>query len=193
MTRQSAVRRIAYCGDPVLHRPASRVRRIDDDLRTLLDDMTETMLEANGLGLAAAQVGVPLSVVIVRADADSDTVIELINPRMIEIEGEEDGAEGCLSLPTLRGSVLRPARAVVEAIDREGDEIAIEGEGMMARCLAHELDHLVGRVFIDVVEPESLCWLRPDEHEDTGYRTEPTTIEEARKAFDRMREQRKGS
>lgn len=195
MTRQGEVRRITYCGDPVLHRPASRVREIDDSVRKLLDDMGRTMFEADGLGLAAAQVGVPLAVVVIRADADAedDSLIELINPRMIEVEGEADGYEGCLSLPTLRGAVIRPARAVVEAIDREGNEIVIEGEGIMARCFAHELDHLAGRVFIDVVDPESLCWLRPDEREDTGYRTEPTTLDEARKSFDRLREQRKGS
>lgn len=188
-----AVRRIVYCGDPVLRRKASRVRRIDDEICSLLDDLTETMLEADGLGLAAAQVGVPTSVVVVRRGADSDSVIELINPRIIEVEGEEAGMEGCLSLPTLRGEVIRPARAVVEAVDREGDEIFVEGEGMMARCLSHELDHLVGRLFIDAVEPESLCWLRPDEREEGGYRSEPTTLDEAEAAFERLREQRKGS
>ncbi len=195
MAREGEVRRIMYCGDPVLRRRASRVRRIDDGVCKLLDDMATTMLEANGLGLAAAQVGEPVSVVVIRADEDGDTedVIELINPKIIEVEGEQDGPEGCLSLPTLRGSVVRPAWAVVEAIDREGNEIAVEGQAMMARCLSHELDHLFGRLFIDVVDPESLCWLRPDEREDTGYRTEPTTVEEARAAFDRMREQRKGS
>lgn len=188
-----AIRRVVYCGDPVLRRKASRVRRIDDDICALLDDLRETMLEANGLGLAAAQIGVPTAAVVVRRDPESDSVIELINPRIVETEGEEDGAEGCLSLPTLRGYVIRPARAVVEAIDREGEEIVIEGEGLMARCLAHELDHLAGRLFIDVVDPESLCWMRPDEREESGYRTEPTTLEEARAAFDRLREQRKGS
>lgn len=188
-----AVRRIVYCGNPVLRRKASRVRRIDGDVCSLLDDMAETMLEANGLGLAAAQVGVPVSVVVIRADAESDSVIELINPRIVEEEGEEDGAEGCLSLPTLRGTVIRPLRAVVEAVNREGDEIQVEGEGLMARCLSHELDHLAGRLFIDVAEPDSLCWLRPDERQESGYRIEPTTVEEARAAFDRMRQQRKGA
>jgi len=187
------VRRIVYCGEPVLRRKASRVRRIDDEICTLLDDMAETMLENDGLGLAAAQVGESVSVVVVRRGAESDDVIELINPRIVETEGEETGNEGCLSLPTLRGTVVRPARTVVEAFDREGNEIAIEGEGMMARCLCHELDHLAGTLFIDTVEPESLCWLRPDDREDTGYRTEPTSLEEAQEAFERLIAQRKES
>lgn len=188
-----SVRRVVYCGDPVLRRKASRVRRIDDEICELLDDMRETMLEHNGLGLAAAQVGVSSAVVIIRRDAESSDVIELINPKLVQIEGEEEGTEGCLSLPTLRGTVVRPSRAVVEAIDREGREISVEGEGMMARCLSHECDHLAGRLFIDEVEPDSLCWLRPDDSEESGYRTEATTLEEAREAFDRLRQQEKGS
>jgi peptide deformylase len=177
----------------VLRRKASRVRTIDDDICELLDDLGETMLEANGLGLAAPQVGVGKAVVVIRRGADSDEVIELINPRIVETEGEESGTEGCLSLPTLRGTVLRPSGAVVRAIDREGNEFTVEGEGMMARCLSHECDHLAGRLFIDQVEPDSLCWLRPDDSEDNGYRSEPTTLEEAEEAFRRLRERRKGS
>lgn len=188
-----AVRRIVYCGDPVLRRKAARVRRIDDEICGLLDDMRETMLDQDGLGLAAAQVGEPASVVVVRRGAESEKVIELINPRIVRREGEESGMEGCLSLPTLRGTVVRPASVVVEAVDREGNEIVVEGEGMMARCLSHELDHLAGRLFIDQVEPDTLCWLRPDESEDTGYRSEPTTMEEAQEAFKRLTARRRGS
>jgi len=89
--------------------------------------------------------------------------------------------------------VLRPSGAVVEAINRAGNEITVEGEDLMARCLSHECDHLVGRLFIDEVEPDSLCWLRPDEREETGYRVDPTTLDEARQAFERLRQQEKGS
>lgn len=188
-----ALRRITYCGEPVLRRKASRVRRIDDEICTLLDDMAETMLENDGLGLAAAQVDEAIAVVVIRRGVESNDVIELINPRIVETEGEERGIEGCLSLPTLRGTVVRPTRAVVEAVNREGDEIVLEGEGIMARCFCHELDHLAGTLFIDEVDPDSLCWLRPDEREDSGYRTEPTTLEEAREAFDRLIAQRKES
>jgi peptide deformylase len=188
-----AVRRIVYFGDPVLRRKASRVRRIDDEICSLLDEMAETMLENEGLGLAAAQVGESTAVVVVRRGAESDGVIELINPRIVESEGEERDVEGCLSLPTLRGEVVRPTSVAVEAVNREGEEIAVEGEGMMARCLVHELDHLAGTLFIDAVEADSLYWLRPDDREDTGYRSEPTTLEEAEASFERLRQQREGA
>lgn len=185
-----AVRRIVYCGDPVLRRKARKVRQIDHELDSLVNDLAETMLEQNGLGLAAAQVGVPVAIVVIRRDPEEEETIELINPRIIEAEGEQEGGEGCLSLPTLRGTVVRPDRVVVEAVDREGEEIVIEGEGLMARCLAHELDHLAGRLFIDVVESDSLYWMTPDEDEQSGYRLEKTTLEEAEEAFRRLRKQR---
>ncbi len=187
-----ALRRILYCGDPILSRKAGRIHEMDDGVVELLRDLRETMLEAGGLGLAAAQIGVPLAAVTVLRDPESDSVLKLINPRIVEQEGEQEGSESCLSLPTLRGVVIRPARVVVEALDLNGEVIRAEGEGLMARCLAHEVDHLDGRLFIDSVEPDSLCWLRPDESEEAGYRTEPTTVEEAREAFDRLRKQREG-
>ncbi len=184
-----AVRRVVYCGDPVLRKKATRVHRIDDEICQLLDDMRETMLEENGMGLAAAQVGVSKAVVVVRMDPEEDDVLELINPELVETEGEERGVEGCLSLPTLRGEVVRPAEAMVRAVNREGETITVEGEGLMARCLAHEVDHLSGQLFIDEVDPETLCWLRPDDSEESGYRIESTTVEEAKEAFERLRKQ----
>lgn len=186
-----AVRRIVYCGHPALRRKARLVRNIDADLIELLEDLAETMYSENGLGLAAAQVADSAAAVVVRRDPDGEETLELINPRIVEQEGEQDGSEGCLSLPTLRGSVLRPERVVVQALDREGERIVVEGEGLMARCLAHELDHLEGRLFIDTVDADSLCWLTPDSSEESGYRLEPTTIEEAREAFDRLNRQRR--
>ncbi len=186
-----AVREIVYCGDPVLRETARRVRRINDEIIQLLDDLSETMLKANGLGLAAEQLGATDAVVVVRGGPETDDFIELINPRIVEREGEQEGAEGCLSLPTLRGTVLRPNRVVVEAVDRDGEDIVVEGEELIARCLAHELDHLEGRLFIDLVEEDSLSWMRPDEDEPGGYRFESTTLEEAREAFDRLRKQQR--
>lgn len=187
-----ARRTIVYCGDPVLTRKARRIREIDDELLQLLADMRETMLAADGLGLAAAQVGEPVAAVTVRKGPDVEEVLSLINPRIVEAEGEQVGTEACLSLPTLRGIVARPRRVVVEAFDPSGRAITIEGEGLMARCLAHELDHLAGRLFIDVVQPDSLVWVRPDDSEERGYREDPTTVEEARAAFERLRREREG-
>ncbi len=187
-----ARRTILYCGDPVLARKARRIREIDDELLQLLRDMEETMLAADGLGLAAQQVGVPVAVVTVRQSPDVEEVLGLINPEIVAAEGEQVGGEACLSLPTLRGTVARPRRVVVNALDSSGRAIVVEGEGLMARCLAHELDHLEGRLFIDMVQPDTLVWMRPDETAESGYREEPTTVEEARAAFDRLRKQRGG-
>jgi len=187
-----ARRTILYCGDPILARKARRIREIDDALHELLHDMEETMIAADGLGLAAAQVGELIAAVTVRRGADTEEVLGLINPEIVEAEGEQAGTEACLSLPTLRGTVVRPQRVVVEAFDAAGKSITIEGEGLMARCLAHELDHLAGRLFIDVVRPDSLVWVRPDDTEEDGYREESTTVEEARAAFERLRKQREG-
>ncbi|MGC9317555.1 MAG: peptide deformylase [Armatimonadota bacterium] len=185
-----AVRRIVYYGDPALRRSAKRVRRIDDEIVQLVRDLRETMLQAGGMGLAAEQIGEPLAVVTVLRDPEENDVIGLINPRIVEQEGEQEGSEGCLSLPTLRGTVIRPEHVVVKAVDISGEEVTVEGHNLMARCLAHELDHLEGMVFTDRAEPDSLCWVRPDENEESGYRTEPTTLEEAEEAFERLRSQR---
>ncbi len=185
-----ATRKILCCGDPVLRRRARRVKSIDEELIELLREMKEMMLQAYGLGLAAPQVGELTAAVIVRPDPEEDDTIELINPRIVEREGEEEGLEGCLSLPTLRGMVIRPARVVVEALSEDGQEIVIQGEGMLARAVAHEVDHLFGRLFIDEVELDSLTWMRPDEDEESGYRLEPTTLEEALAAFERLRKRR---
>ena len=187
-----AVRRILYCGDPTLRRKARRLRDIDEDVIRLLDDLRDTMQHASGLGLAAAQIGRPVAAVTVLRDPESERVLKLINPRIIESEGEQEGTEACLSLPTLRGMVIRPARVVVAALDPSGNPITLEAEGLMARCLAHELDHLEGRLFIDAVEPDTLCWLRPDDNEESGYRTEPTSVEEAQEAFNRLRARQEG-
>ncbi|MEA3401296.1 MAG: peptide deformylase [Armatimonadota bacterium] len=185
-----AVRRIVYCGHPALRRRAKRVKRIDDDIIELARDLRETMLEAGGLGLAAAQLGESLAVVTVLRDPGENDVVELINPRIVEQEGEQEGSEGCLSLPTLRGTVIRPEHIVVKAADISGEEVTVEGRNLMARCLAHELDHVEGMLFTDRAEPDTLCWIRPDDSEESGYRTEPTTLEEAEEAFERLRRQR---
>lgn len=185
-----AVRQIVYCGDPVLSRKSKAITTIDGEVVQLVKDLHETMMDANGLGLAAPQIGVPLRAITVLRDPEEQDVIALINPRIVEREGEQEGSEACLSLPTLRGTVIRPQRVVVEAVDLSGETVTIEARNLMARCLSHEIDHLQGRLFIDCVEPDTLCWVRPDENEESGYRTEPTTVEEAREAFDRLRKQR---
>lgn len=142
-----------YERDEVLRKKARPVERIDDRILTLLDDMAETMYNAEGVGLAAPQVGILRRVVVIDV---GEGVIELINPEIIEQEGEQVGPEGCLSIPGLSGMVKRPARVVVSALNRHGERIEIEGTDLLARALCHEIDHLDGILYVDKVEPGTL-------------------------------------
>lgn len=142
-----ALRMIVKEGDPVLTRRCRQVTGFDDRLHTLLDDMQETLLDSGGVGLAAPQVGVLRRVVVI--DLDEDGVLELINPEIIEQSGEQDGPEGCLSVPGRWGMVKRPNVVKVRAQDRDGEWFEAEGEGLIARCFCHELEHLDGHLFIE--------------------------------------------
>ncbi len=191
-----SVKRITICGEPILRKKCRTVQDIDEELIGLLDDMAKTMSKRSGIGLAAPQVDEDIRVIVVGELPEDEedegiTVHRLINPHIVEQEGEVEGTEGCLSLPTLYGTVLRPDRVVVEAITPDGDRIQIEGEGMLARCLSHELDHLNGTLFIDRVEEDSLAWMVPDEDEESGYRWVATTIEEAKERFQKLIEKRR--
>jgi peptide deformylase len=149
-----AVREIRLLGDPVLRRKAEPVHDIDDELRALIDDMMETMYAADGVGLAAPQVGVGKRLIVVDVREPEAPPFALINPIVVE-QGEETdrGEEGCLSIPGLKEIVERPARVVVEGLDPDGNPRRIEAEGLLARALQHEVDHLDGILFIDRVSP----------------------------------------
>jgi peptide deformylase len=142
-----------YERDDVLRKKARPVDKIDDRVLTLLDDMAETMYKAEGVGLAAPQVGILRRVVVIDI---GEGIIELINPEIIEQDGEQIGMEGCLSVPGLSGEVKRPARVVVEALNRHGEKIKVDGNELLARALCHEIDHLDGILYIDKVEPGTL-------------------------------------
>ncbi len=146
-----AIRRIVKYGDPVLGAPTREVAEIDDDIRTLVRDMIETMYAAPGVGLAANQVGVSLRVAVIdiTAGAEPGKAVIMINPHVIEREGEQVEEEGCLSIPGINDFVKRPARAVVRALDLEGKEFTREGTGLLARAFCHETDHLDGKLYID--------------------------------------------
>jgi peptide deformylase len=145
------LRRILKYGDPALHRPAADVQEFDGDLQRLIDDMIETMYAAPGIGLAATQIGVPsrVAVIDVSVGRNAGDLITLVNPQFVEREGMQLEEEGCLSIPGFNATVVRPARAVVQARDREGRDIRLEGTGVLARAFQHELDHLDGTVFVD--------------------------------------------
>jgi peptide deformylase len=179
-------------GEPVLRRKARPVREVEQETERLLEDMIETMIDEVGLGLAAPQIGAPLQVIVVREDAEPEHEIHrLLNPRIIHRSPEEECTrEGCLSLPTLRADVWRPERIVVTARSPQGEKIELAAEGLLARALQHEIDHLRGVLFTDRAEPETLVWMIPDEEEEDGFKFEPTTLREAEDAFERLRRKR---
>ena len=141
-----AVMKILRLGDETLRKKSHPVTKIDRRTVGLLKDMAETMYAADGCGLAAPQVGILRRMVVIDV---GDGLIELINPEIIESEGEEIGVEGCLSVPGRRGTVKRPTKVVVRALDKKGREIELTAEGFLARAVCHELDHLDGIVYVD--------------------------------------------
>lgn len=150
-----ALRTIIFSDNPLLRKRSTRVSRITPDIRQLVDDMFETMRAANGVGLAAVQVGVPLRVIVVEVpedldDPDAGTSLALVNPELARASKEtEEGVEGCLSVPGWVGNVLRHRQVVVKALDLHGRKVRIRATDYLARILQHEIDHLNGILFID--------------------------------------------
>lgn len=141
-----AKRVIMESDNPRLRKQSRAVKKIDRHIIDLLDDMSETMYGACGVGLAAPQVGALRRVVVIDV---GDGLIELINPEIIEEEGQQRAEEACLSVPNVDGIVIRPEKVKVRALNREGEEVEYEGEGLLARAFCHEIDHLDGILFID--------------------------------------------
>lgn len=137
-------------GDEILRKRAREVTEFDERLHTLIDDMFETMYDADGAGLAAPQVGVLKRVVVIDV-RDGSGKLELVNPRIVYRHGEQESAEACLSIPGRRGIVLRPQKVKVKALDRYGKEHIYDGEDFLATAFCHETDHLDGTLFIDKV------------------------------------------
>ncbi|MDW7670857.1 MAG: peptide deformylase [Bacillota bacterium] len=146
-----AIRIIRTDDDPILRKKSRDVTDINRRVHILLDDMIETMAAADGVGLAAPQVGVLKRVIITDV---GEGVIEYINPVILETEGEQCGIEGCLSLPDQSGKVMRPEKLTVSAQNREGDVFELNAEGLLARAICHEVDHLNGILFTDIMLPE---------------------------------------
>lgn len=147
-----ALRTIREYGDDVLAKRCKEVKEITPRIRELVDDMLETMYEANGVGLAAPQVGILKRIVVIDVSPEADQPIVMINPEIIEADGEQTGYEGCLSLPGKSGIVTRPNHVKARAMDLEGKEYEIEGEELLARAICHELDHLDGHMYVEKVE-----------------------------------------
>ena len=156
-----ALRKILTDKEPALHKVCKPVTDFDAKLHKLLDDMTDTLIESGGVGLAAPQVGILRRVFLVDVGAEENEIVEFINPEIIETDGEQVGPEGCLSVPGKYGLVKRPYYAKVRAQDRNGEWFEAEGEELIGRCFCHENDHLDGIIYTEVMErlltEEELC------------------------------------
>ncbi len=148
-----ALRTVVKEGDEILRKKCREVTDFDEKCKTLLDDMKDTMINANGVGIAAPQVGV-LKRIFLMDIHDENGLLEFINPVFITTEGEQISCEGCLSIPGFEGSVARPAYVKIKAQDRDGNEFVYEGEELAAVCVSHEYDHLDGILFRDKVVPD---------------------------------------
>ncbi|MBQ9978245.1 MAG: peptide deformylase [Clostridia bacterium] len=140
--------KIVKAGDDILRKRCRPVEEITPKTLRLLDDMAETMRSAQGVGLAGPQVGILRRIVVI--EVEEGNLIELINPKIIAYTGEQDGTEGCLSVPNKWGTVKRPMHVTVRALNRHGEEFEITGSGFLARAFCHEIDHLDGKLYIDI-------------------------------------------
>ena len=155
-----SLRTIRELGDPVLGKRAKEVREMTPKLRQLIEDMKETMYEAEGVGLAAPQVGMLKRIVVIDVSEEQNQPLVMINPEIIERDGEQCGWEGCLSVPGKTGQVTRPRHVVARALNENMEDFIVEGEDLLARAICHELDHLDGHIFTEIAErmltPEEL-------------------------------------
>lgn len=149
-----ALRTIRVMGDELLYKESREVKQVTPRIRTLIDDMLETLYDSQGVGLAAPQVGVLKQVVVIDVSEDGSEPMILINPEIIETSGEQTGYEGCLSVPGKSGIVTRANYCKVKAYNEEMEEITVEGEALLARALQHEIDHLKGELYVSLVEGE---------------------------------------
>ena len=146
-----AIRNLRYEGDPILRKTSKEVKEVTPKIRELIDDMLETMYEANGVGLAAPQVGVLKRIVVI--DVGEGPLV-MVNPQVVKTSGSQTGDEGCLSVPGKAGTVTRPDEVTVRFMGEDGEWYELEGRELLARAICHECDHLDGKLYIDIVEGE---------------------------------------
>ncbi|NOQ35456.1 MAG: peptide deformylase [Methylococcaceae bacterium] len=139
--------------DERLRKKAAIIKKVDDKIKQLVDDMTETMYEAHGVGLAATQVNIHQRLIVIDISEEKDAPLCLINPEIIEKDGVEESEEGCLSVPGFFENVKRAEHIKVKALDREGEEYELEADGLLGVCIQHEMDHLQGKLFVDYLSP----------------------------------------
>ncbi len=146
-----AIRNIRVIGDSILTKRAKEVTEMTPKLKVLIQDMLDTMYDASGVGLAAPQIGILKRIVVIDVSPENDSPIILINPEIVEIDGEQTGEEGCLSVPGKSGVVTRPNYAKVKALNENMEEFIVEGSELLARAFCHEIDHLNGELYVDKV------------------------------------------
>ena len=160
-----AIREIRLSGDEILRKKSREVTEVDDRIRSILNDMDETMHEANGVGLSAVQIGILKRLVVIDTEYDGSPSIKLVNPKIIKAKGSQEVEEGCLSFPNQFAKVVRPEEVIVEALDENGKTIKIKAKDLLAEALCHEIDHLDGKLFIDIMEPGTLQYIDNDGNE----------------------------
>lgn len=147
------IHKILYLPDPRLRQIAKPVLQFDDNLQCLIDDMFETMYDAKGVGLAAPQIGVDLRLSVIDVIGDQSEQLVLVNPEIIQAEGEKEYQEGCLSVPSAYDTVIRADKVVMRAQDRYGNFYEMSADGLLGECFQHEIDHLNGKLFVDLLSP----------------------------------------
>ncbi len=158
-----ALREVRKEGDEILRKKSRKVEVIDDKIKELIKDMDETMHYSNGVGISAVQVGVLKRVIVIDINYDGTPSLVLINPEVVKTKGSQECQEGCLSFPNKFAKVIRPSEVTVKALDENGKKITVRGKGILAEALLHEIDHLDGILFIDVMEPGTLEYVENKE------------------------------
>ncbi len=162
-----ALREIRLEGDEILRKKSKTVEVIDDKIKELIRDMDETMHSANGVGISAVQVGILKRIIVIDVNYDGSPSLKLINPEIIKKKGSEEFQEGCLSFPNKFAKVIRPSEVVVKALNEEGKSITVKGKGLLAEALCHEIDHLNGILFIDIMEQGTLEYIDNDQNDSS--------------------------
>ena len=158
-----AIRNIRQEGDEILKKKSREVEVIDDKVRELIEDMVETMHKYDGVGLAAVQVGILKQIIVIDIYDENTPIVKLINPKIIKTKGQREVDEGCLSYPNKFAKVRRPEKVVVEGLNENGQKVRIEAVDLLAQALCHEIDHLNGITFVDVMEEGTLQYVEPQQ------------------------------
>ena len=156
-----AIRNIRQEGDEILKKKSREVEVIDDKIKELIEDMVETMHKYDGVGLAAVQVGILKRIIVIDIYDEKTPIVKLINPVLVKQKGEREVEEGCLSFPNKFAKVKRPNEVVVEGLNENGDKVKIKATGLLAQALCHEINHLDGVTFVDIMEPDTLQYVEP--------------------------------